>query len=227
MLIRILEPEVMDSVEEAIDYDAMDHSEVNRVFVEDLLATARQRNLVTSADMTLLDVGTGTALIPIEYCRQGGAGTITAIDMAREMLSLAATRVDEARLSDRISLEHADAKTLTYNAASFDVVMSNSIVHHIPEPFDVFREMLRVLKSGGLLFVRDLMRPADQTTLDQLVETYAGDEAEHARQMFRDSLHAALTVEEVREILRTLGCSANWVQQTTDRHWTASGIKSA
>src|SRR5438067_170240 len=34
---RILEPEVMDSHEEASDYDAMDHSEVNRRFVDDLL----------------------------------------------------------------------------------------------------------------------------------------------------------------------------------------------
>ena len=38
MLPRTLEPEVMDSVEEARDYDAMDHAVVNRVFVEDFLA---------------------------------------------------------------------------------------------------------------------------------------------------------------------------------------------
>ena len=38
MLPRTLEPEVMDTAEEAADYDAMDHSEVNRVFVDDLLA---------------------------------------------------------------------------------------------------------------------------------------------------------------------------------------------
>ena len=34
---RILEPEVMDSPEEATNYDSMDHREVNRRFVEDLL----------------------------------------------------------------------------------------------------------------------------------------------------------------------------------------------
>ena len=40
MLPRVLEPEVMDSPEEARDYDAMDHAEVNRRFVADFL-TAR------------------------------------------------------------------------------------------------------------------------------------------------------------------------------------------
>ena len=40
MLPRTLEPEVMDSPEEARDYDAMDHAEVNRKFVDDLLAAS-------------------------------------------------------------------------------------------------------------------------------------------------------------------------------------------
>ena len=44
MLTRILEPEVMDSAEEARDYDAMDHGTVNRVFVADFLGFARGGN---------------------------------------------------------------------------------------------------------------------------------------------------------------------------------------
>ena len=36
MLARTLEPEVMDTAQEASDYDAMDHSEVNARFVADL-----------------------------------------------------------------------------------------------------------------------------------------------------------------------------------------------
>ena len=35
---RILETEVMDTPQEALDYNTMDHSAVNRVFVDDLLA---------------------------------------------------------------------------------------------------------------------------------------------------------------------------------------------
>src|SRR5579871_5475245 len=61
MLPRVLEPEVMDSLEEARDYDAMDHAQVNRVFVADLLS-------FWQASGTILDVGTGTAQIPLELC---------------------------------------------------------------------------------------------------------------------------------------------------------------
>ena len=55
---------------------------------------------------------------------------------------------------------------------------------------------------------------------DGYVEKYAGDANAHQQQMFGDSLHAALTLEEVRAIVTRLGFEASKVQQTTDRHWT-------
>src|SRR2546425_991525 len=63
VLPRVLEPEVMDWAEEARDYDAMDHAAVNRAFVADFLA-------VWDGAGPVLDVGAGTAQIPLELCRQ-------------------------------------------------------------------------------------------------------------------------------------------------------------
>jgi SAM-dependent methyltransferase len=103
--------------------------------------------------------------------------------------------------------------------------MSNSIVHHIPEPRSVLAEAVRVAKPGGLLFFRDLLRPPDEATLDRLVETYAGGESDHARRMFADSLHAALTLDEVRGLVAGLGFDPATVQATSDRHWTWSAMK--
>jgi hypothetical protein len=52
------------------------------------------------------------------------------------------------------------------------------------------------------------------------VQTYAGDANAHQRQMFEDSLRAALTLDEVREMVAQLGLDPVTVRQTTDRHWT-------
>jgi hypothetical protein len=41
--------------------------------------------------------------------------------------------------------------------------------------------------------------------------------------MFGGSLHAALSLDEVREMLRDAGLPAEWVRQTSDRHWTIAG----
>lgn len=222
MIPRTLEPELMDTSEEARDYDQMDHSEVNRAFVRDFLEFSQQAH-PGGTPRNLLDVGTGTALIPIEYCRQEPTGSITAIDLAREMLTLAERNVTRAGLSDRISLRLCDSKQLPFVDGRFDAVISNSIIHHIPEPIECLREMARVLAPGGLLFVRDLLRPASAEAVEGFVQQYAGEENSHSQQMFRQSLHAALTVDEVRNLLTELRFPAGWVKQTSDRHWTIAG----
>ena len=90
MLDRILEAEAMDTPAEASDYDGMDHSAVNRKFAADFLSLASSDSGLT------LDVGTGTAQIPIELCRQSSAIRIVAVDLADEMLKLARSNVERA-----------------------------------------------------------------------------------------------------------------------------------
>ncbi|GAC1520378.1 MAG: class I SAM-dependent methyltransferase [Polyangiales bacterium] len=210
---RVLEPEVMDTAEEALEYDAMDHRAVNALFCEDLLACE-------PAPRRVVDVGTGTALIPIELCRRHPTCRIVAVDLAEHMLTRARANVNGAGFRDRIELVLADAKGSGLERHGFDVVMSNSIVHHIPDPARALADMLSLLSSGGLLFVRDLERPVDEPSVQRLVDTYAGSEAPKARALFEASLRAALTLGEVRAILAPFGVPPAAVERTSDRHWT-------
>lgn len=217
MLPRVLEPEAMDTPEEAREYDGMNHAEVNRLFVSDLLAAG------AAGDM--LDLGTGTALIPIEVMKQLGEGRIMAADIAPSMLELAYYNVHVAGFPDQIQLDRIDAKALHYADGMFDVVMSNSLIHHLAEPLPALREAVRVVRPGGLLFFRDLARPESTEALQHLVEQYAGCEAEFARNLFAASLHAALRLEEIRSLIGELGFPTETVRMTSDRHWTWSAVK--
>jgi ubiquinone/menaquinone biosynthesis C-methylase UbiE len=222
-LTRVLEPELMDTPQEARDYDSMDHAAVNRLFVSDLLAFLATLPEQERHDM--LDLGTGTAQIPIEFCRQSPQGRILAIDAAIEMLELARYNLELASVTTRVQLAHVDAKLLPYPDAMFDIVMSNSIVHHIPEPATALAEAVRVLKPGGAIFFRDLMRPESDAEVQRLVELYAGECNEHQRAMFDASLRAALTLDEVQALIAPLGFSAESVTATSDRHWTWGAVR--
>jgi ubiquinone/menaquinone biosynthesis C-methylase UbiE len=214
MLPRILEPEVMDTDEEAVEYNTMDHSAVNRVFVDDVLR-------LVNVETRVLDVGTGTALIPLELCSRGNQWHVVAVDLAKAMLEVAAKNIAAAGLGQAIELRLVDAKRLPFEDGEFPAVMSNSIIHHIPDPADCLAEMVRVVSpKNGFLFVRDLLRPADEGQLRQLVQTYAGDSDAHQQKMFAESLHAALTLDEIRALAGGFGISPDCIQQTTDRHWT-------
>ena len=214
MIKRILEPEVMDTPEEACSYDEMDHGEVNRLFVDDYLSA------VPSGIQDVLDLGTGTARIPIEMCRRIDDIRIMAIDLSLHMLDVAKINIEIAGMTERIKLDVADSKELLFDADFFDAVVSNSIIHHIPSPAIAFREAVRVTRSQGFLFFRDLTRPDSIEQVDQLVDTYARNENDDARQMFYNSLCAALSIDEVRDLVKDLGFHPDTVAATSDRHWT-------
>jgi ubiquinone/menaquinone biosynthesis C-methylase UbiE len=219
MLNRILEPENMDSADDAREYDTMDHSAVNAQFVTDLLA------ILNDGQLQVLDLGAGTAQIPIELARRASQLCVTAVDAAASMLALARSNIAAAKLTSRIEPIFADAKQLPFANNSFATVISNSILHHIAEPQVVIAEAIRVTTHGGHLFHRDLARPYDQAELQNLVETYAGTATPYQRKLFGDSLRAALTVQEMRDMVASLDFARDTVQMTSDRHWTWSAAR--
>lgn len=217
MLKRVLEPEVMDSPGEALEYDSMDHGAVNRQFVDDLLACLASGDKRPHA---ILDLGTGTAQIPIELCRRDASVHVTAVDASAGMLDLARANVVAAGLFDRVTLGLVDAKRLPYDDGAFDAVISNSIVHHIAQPRGVLAEGVRVTAPGGWLFWRDLLRPESEEQLRRLVDAYAGGATPRQRELFAASLRAALSLDEVRVLVVELGFAGDTVSPSSDRHWT-------
>ncbi len=236
MLARVLEPEVMDSFEDARDYDSMDHRAVNERFVEDLLAAWRCRpesqaappagtDDRTSPPVDVLDLGTGTAQIPIVLCRSSADFRVLAVDAAASMLHLARGNIEIMGLTARIRLDLVDAKSLPFENDRFSLVMSNSIVHHLPDPQPALAEAIRVTANGGLIFFRDLARPESDDEVTRLVEMYAADANPHQRQLFDASLRAALSLQEMQSLVAALGFDPADVTQTSDRHWTWSAWK--
>ncbi|MEX2216355.1 MAG: class I SAM-dependent methyltransferase [Phycisphaeraceae bacterium] len=207
---RTLEPEVMDTIDDAHDYDAMDHTAPNRAFVD------RLKQLGATGRM--LDLGTGPGHIPIMVAQEIGDASVMALDLSKNMLELAKEKLAAVALGDRVEFHLADVKDLPFDDRAFDVVFSNTILHHIPEPVEMLREAWRVLKPDGILLIRDLYRPPDEATLDALVQQHVGRESEHARKMFRDSLCAALTPDELRAAANAAGMQGVEVVIDTDRH---------
>ncbi|NJO93520.1 MAG: class I SAM-dependent methyltransferase [Hydrococcus sp. RM1_1_31] len=210
---RILEPEVMDSPEEALEYDAMDFTEVNTAFAQEAVE-------LLPATAKVLDAGTGTARIPILICQKHSKWEINAIDLAQSMLELAKKNVEQANLEGQISLEWVDAKKMPYPDKYFDGVISNSLLHHLPDPLPFLREIKRVLKSNGAILIRDLLRPATEEIVNNMVEAIAFEYSSHQTQLFRDSLQAAFSLEEVEQMIQVVGLEGVKIYQSSDRHWT-------
>src|ERR1700741_3704425 len=116
------EPEAMDTAEEALAYDAMDNSGPNRAFVE--------RLVTLGATGRVLDLGTGPGQIPLLLVERLADVTVVGIDLSEHMLRLAAAHRLRSPHAARVEFQKVDAKHLPFPRDSFDVVCSNTILHH-------------------------------------------------------------------------------------------------
>lgn len=211
---RITEPEVMDSLQDALEYDAMNFLEVNTAFAKRAIELGPLQGLI-------LDAGTGTARIPILMGQMRPQWQIIGIDLAQSMLQVGQKNVEQSGLQAQIKLEFVDAKQLPYPDAHFDMVVSNSLIHHLPNPLPFLVELKRVLKPNGAIFLQDLRRPNSLDSLEAIVERETGNCSDYQKGLFRDSLYAAFTLDEVNELMQEAEIAGVNVYQSSDRHWTA------
>lgn len=209
---RVLEPEYMDSPSEAQSYAHMDHEEANHEVVS-------RFSTISTSQGFLLDIGTGPGDIPILLAKTAPDLRVIGIDAAASMLAIARDRVCRAGVSEQVRLQRADAKVLPFADSIFDGVISNGMLHHIPDPVDLLREAHRVLRPDGALLVRDLCRPEKESDVQRLVDLYAAEAKEEQRAMFHASLCAALTLDEAKEAVREAGMMNAVVSMSSDRHY--------
>jgi len=215
---RTPEPELMDLVSEAEAYARADFSEANQAFVEGLVELAGPLDGARAVDL-----GTGPGDIPIRLAKARPDWRITAVDASESMLAIARAASSEAGVFGRIDWVLSDAKATELPAGGFDVVFSNSLLHHLPDPEAVWSEIKRLAAPGATVFLRDLARPCSETEARGIVETYSGDESELLKEEFYRSLLAAWTVEEVRSQLDATSFPTLTAEMVSDRHLQVSG----
>lgn len=214
------EPELMEEAEQALAYAEADFSEPNTLFLK-LLADQEPGSL---AGARALDLGCGPADIVVDFLKAYPEAACDALDGADAMLEHARRKLDTlpgvARrcnlLQDRLPSER-----LPHQA--YDLVLSNSLLHHLHDPSVLWRTVREAAKPGAIVLVMDLMRPPSATWAESLVATYAADAPEVLRRDFRNSLYAAFEPREVTEQLREAGLSGLEVGVVSDRHLAVFG----
>jgi ubiquinone/menaquinone biosynthesis C-methylase UbiE len=114
------------------------------------------------AAISILDVGTGAADIPLALIDRGRARgrlvTATGLDSRPEVLAAAAIAEPRVTATGELALRVGDGRSLPYPDAAFDVVHSSMVVHHLDPAAarSLLTEMRRVARIGVVL--NDLVR---------------------------------------------------------------------
>lgn len=107
---------------------------------------------------SILDVGCGTGGVTIpSKLRVGRTGRAAGIDPSPEMIAFAKKKAIRAELE--IDFRIGVIESLSYDDATFDVVTSSLMMHHLPERLRVkgLAEVWRVLKPGGRILIADMV----------------------------------------------------------------------
>jgi ubiquinone/menaquinone biosynthesis C-methylase UbiE len=139
------------------------------------------------------------------------------------MLDIARKAIRDAGLSTAVQLVLADAKKTPLPSKAFDVVFSNSLLHHLPDLAPIWREVKRLAKPGAVVLFRDLARPADTETARRIVHRYAGQASALLQEEYYRSLLAAYTPQEICARLEQAGLQCLEVKMVTDRHLDVFG----
>jgi len=131
-----------------------------RCFIPALLDAAG-----VTAGRRVLDIACGPGVVTAAAAERGAAAT--GLDFAPAMLALARTR------HPALMFDQGDAETLPCPDASFDAVVSNFGIHHVPRPALALREALRVLRPGGHLAFTIWAAPADNLAWKLLFDAIA------------------------------------------------------
>jgi ubiquinone/menaquinone biosynthesis C-methylase UbiE len=131
---------------------------------------------------SVLDVGCGTGTLTMAAKRHvGPEGKVYGIDASPEMIARARKKASRANLE--IAFDTAAIESMAFPDASFDVVVSSAMLHHLPDETrrKGLQEVRRVLKPGGRMLAID----------------FAGGESERRHLIGQHRNHAHFSIQQV------------------------------
>lgn len=104
---------------------------------------------------SLLDVGCGPGTITVDFARRLLPARVVGLDASPEVIEKAATLAEQQGL-ETVEFIVGNAYALPFPDSSFDIVHAHQTLQHVAKPVAVLREMMRVVKPGGIVAARDV-----------------------------------------------------------------------
>ena len=128
----------------------------------------------------VLDAGTGPGTLARDIARRHPRLQVYGIDLSEDMIGLAREHAKREQLEERVHFDIGNIAQMPYPDQSFDLVVSTISMHHWYEIEQPLRDLYRVLRPGGRLWIYDFRLVKVETVEKALAKTpFVGTPLEH------------------------------------------------
>lgn len=175
----VLEPELMENMEQAEAYANADFEEPHSRVIE-LLDAEFQRPKINGR---ILDLGCGPEDITFRIACRFPEAAITAVDGSAAMIKLANQRKERER-GRKIEFIQGFIPKVKIPRVTYDLIISTSFLHHLSDPSILWKTLAEYGSSGTKIFVYDLFRSYSEEEAMRLVNLYSGNEPDVLKKDF-------------------------------------------
>jgi ubiquinone/menaquinone biosynthesis C-methylase UbiE len=169
---------------------------------------------------SLLDCGCGPGTLTVGFAKKLAPGRVVGIDREPAQFESAINYAAEHNLVN-LHFETGDVYALPFDDASFDIAFCSAVLGSVGKPVQVVQEMVRVLKPGGVIAIKEFDHGGDivhpQTPLlARSIELYQRARTEHG--------HEPRGGRRIREWLAENGCTIEYTHAFFDQRTTNTGL---
>ena len=201
----------MEQKEQAYAYANADFSDSNGLFLEKLFEFCS-----ITDETNILEVGCGDGEIPIELYKKTKS-KITVLDGSSAMLDEFSKKMSANNI-DNIKIIQRRYEDTYLTEKSFDILISNSVLHHVKSPKKFWEKSFNLVRQQGQIVLMDLFRPSNEHELLTILDKYGGNNPVLLND-FENSLRAAYTPHEVEGQLSSFPSISSSVKAISDRHF--------
>lgn len=127
-----------------------------------------------SKGMTVLDMGCGPGFFSLEMANMVGlSGEVIAVDLQEGMLNKVRRKIEGARLETRVALHQCQSDSIGVTNL-VDFVLAFYMVHEVPNPEALFRELRSILKPNGKMLIVEPKIHVSQKAFEVMLNQLAG-----------------------------------------------------
>jgi ubiquinone/menaquinone biosynthesis C-methylase UbiE len=190
-----------------IETDQGIQGEFNVNLYDQMQRRLRDKGWIETADIiksgitngSALEIGPGPGYLGLEWLKGTQGTTLKGLDISPDMISLAERNAEEYGLGERVEYVLSSGDKMPFDNETFEAVFTNGSLHEWSNPGNTLKEIWRVLKPGGRVFISDLRR--DMSLLIKWF-LWINSKPKEIRPGLISSINAAYTPDELKELIK-------------------------